>query len=364
MKIHITILLIFLITSCANMVAPTGGDKDIKGPKILNITMHEDIGATNNKTITFEFDEYIQLNNWEEFFYISPPIKKRIKKKTKGKFLLITIQEALNENTTYYISLNSCIKDYNEGNILDTLSYQFSTYDSLDTLTLSGNLLDSYSLSIIENAWIMLFNYDKNDTLIFKDHPNYIAKTDKNGVFHFPNLKSDDFKIVALTDFNFIYDEGEKIAFLEDIVNAKTDSFISLSAFNPIIQIDSTITDSISLKSDRSAIKEDLNLMNKKEKLINGKLEISINKSFACFFQLLQNDKVILQKHFTQKPYIIDQIIPGKYQLKYIADKNRDSIWNTGNWEKRIQPEEVAIYNSEITIRSNWDLEIEWIIKE
>ena len=46
--------------------------------------------------------------------------------------------------------------------------------------------------------------------------------------------------------------------------------------------------------------------------------------------------------------------------LKYIIDINKDSFWSTGNWEKRIQPEKALNYPSEIMIRSNWDLELDW----
>jgi hypothetical protein len=35
--VHITILL-FLLSSCANMVAPTGGEKDVAIPKLINTT--------------------------------------------------------------------------------------------------------------------------------------------------------------------------------------------------------------------------------------------------------------------------------------------------------------------------------------
>ena len=48
------------------------------------------------------------------------------------------------------------------------------------------------------------------------------------------------------------------------------------------------------------------------------------------------------------------------YQLKYILDANSDGKWNTGNWQEKIQAEKVVNYPNEITIRSNWDLELEW----
>jgi len=78
----------------------------------------------------------------------------------------------------------------------------------------------------------------------------------------------------------------------------------------------------------------------------------------------LQNKKVISEFVFSKKPYALLDIIPGKYQLKYIADSNGDGIWNTGNWENKMPPEKVTNYQTEITIRSNWDLELEWIIEE
>ena len=365
MKFFSNIFLIFLLTSCANMVAPIGGDKDVYAPKLLNAGIIESPKKAYGKTIKFEFDEYIQLNKWEENFYISPPIKKRIQKKIKGQELFVIIDDTLNKNTTYFVALNLCIKDNNEGNILDTLGYKLSITDSFDTLTLSGDLRDSYTLEPLENAWVMLFNTNVNDTLIFKQTPNYIAKTAKNGSFYFPNLKDVNYKIVALTDFDFVYNLEEKIAFSDNLINAKNDSFISLFAFDPIIEIDGILTDSIGIKLDSlTTISVDLDSIIKKEGLPAGKLEIFTSQNAPCILQLLQNEKVITEIPFNKKPYLIDEIIPGTYHLRYITDNNRDSIWNTGNWERRIQPEKAVNYYSEITIRSNWDLEIEWIIVE
>ena len=365
MRILSNTILIFLLTSCANMVAPIGGVKDLDAPKLLNIAIIEHQKNTHSKTISFEFNEYIQLNKWQEYFYISPPTKTRIQKKIKRKTLYVTFEDSLNENATYCIALNSCIKDNNEGNVLDSLIYMFSKNDSFDTLTLSGDLQDAYTLKHLENVWVMLFNMDINDSLIFKETPNYIAKTDKNGAFHFYNLKDKNYKIVALTGSDFIYNNEEKMAFSDNILNAKTDSFISLFAFDPTIEIDSIIRDSIELRSDSiiySSLLQDS--IEKKEELSSGKLEIITNKSSPCIFQLFQNGEVINKFHFAHTPYIINKIVPGKYNLKYIADNNQDSIWNTGNWEMRIQPEKAVNYYSEITIRSNWDLDLEWIIGE
>ena len=210
----------------------------------------------------------------------------------------------------------------------------------------------------------MLFDTAINDTLIFNSTPKYISKTDKNGMYHFTNLNADNYTIVALTDFDFIYNEEEKIAFLDSPINAEKDSFISLFGFNPIVKIDSILTDTTALVTDSlvddTLLKDTLTL----EKAPNGTLEIIIEQNSSCIIQLLQNDKVVKEFVFKQKQFLINNIDTGKYNLKYIFDNNKDSIWNTGSWEQKLQAEKVINYPSEITIRSNWDLQLEWIIGE
>ena len=341
-----------LLISCANIVAPSGGEKDSDPPEILNTTILEKEGIIY---INYTFNEYIQINKWEEYFYISPPTEKRIRKKIKGKKLTITIEDTLVNSKTYNIVLNNCIKDNNEGNILDSLYTILPISDKIDSLTLSGRLQDAYTLTEIENAWIMLFEENRADSVIFKEKPNYIAKTNKNGNFYFPNLNNKNYNIVSITDFDFIYNEKEQIAFLNTLVNSERDSFIALLSFDPIIIIDSLLKDSAIIEVD--SISTDSLII---DEVKYGTLNIINQENKQCIFQLLQNNKVINEFRFAEEPFLLTKIIPGKYQLKYIDDRNRDGEWTTGSWIKRIQAEQVINYPSEIIIRSNWDLVLEW----
>ena len=354
-SIYSIFISLILLSGCANIVAPLGGEKDSDPPEILNTTILEKEGTTE---INFTFNEYIQINKWEEYFYISPPTEKRIRKKIKGKKLTITIEDTLAKRTTYNIVLNNCVKDNNEGNILDSLFTILPTSDKIDSLTLSGKLQDAYTLTEVENAWVMLFEENRADSIIFKEKPNYIAKTNKNGDFYFPNLNNKNYNIVSITDFDFIYNEGEKMAFLNTLVNAERDSFIALLSFDPIIVIDNLLKDSTIIEVDSiaadSLIIDEVNY---------GTLNIINQKNKRCIFQLLQNNKVINEFKFTEEPFLLTKIIPGNYKLKYIDDRNRDGKWTTGSWIKRIQAEQVVNYPSEIIIRYNWNLELEWELK-
>ena len=168
---------ILLLSSCANMVAPTGGLKDITAPKVLNILEKETAILTE---FHFIFDEYIQLNNWEEYFYVSPPFNKSPQKKINGQTLIITIKDSIFDDVTYHLSLSNCIKDLNEGNITDSLSFMFGPSEYFDTLNLSGKLADAYTLDAIENTWIMLFEESRNEYPTFMEENLSKVQKDKN----------------------------------------------------------------------------------------------------------------------------------------------------------------------------------------
>ncbi len=351
--LSITLTLIFF--GCANIVAPNGGEKDEKPPSLLDVKVVNKLKDKDKTSILFTFNEFIEIQKWEDCFYISPPEKIRTQKEINLKNLTLNFSESLNKNTTYHISLDECIKDLNEGNILDTLNYTFSLSNKKDTFSLNGILNNSYTLQPIEKAWVMLFKEGVHDSIFFKSTPNYVAKTDRKGRFYFPNLDTFNYTVLALTDFDFIYDQKELIAFNTSLINPKNDSFISLFAFNPIIKEDtiSIIDTIVDTHSSDSLLRKDVSY---------GNLTIITPNKKSCVFLLLQNDSIIKSYQFSNPPFLLTDIYPGEYRLKYIEDTDLNGKWTTGNWERKKQPEKVMNYPSEITIRSNWDLELEWSI--
>tara|TARA_B100000900_G_scaffold140198_2_gene118813 strand:+ start:13727 stop:14815 length:1089 start_codon:yes stop_codon:yes gene_type:complete len=349
--------LVLTLYSCANIIMPPGGEKDTQAPKIVKTSIIKD---EKNTTIQIDFDEYIQINNWEKNFYISPPLKIKVQKNIKSKSLFIKIEDTLCKQSTYSICLNSCIKDNNEGNILTEYFYNFSLDSLLDTFSIGGFLQEAYTLDSIESAAILLYDLDINDSLIYKIPPNFITKTDKNGYFHFSNLDSKTYKVFAHQDFEYKYSNNKKIAFLNHTISAKKDSLVMLYAFEPILQND-IITDSIStFKKDTTnkAIKDSTHFLEQNY----GNLELIIDEINPCIIQLVSNNQVIKELNFSTGPYIIKDIPPANYRIKYIYDINNDGKWNTGKMEERVLPEKVTYYPNEVNIRANWDLVLDWSI--
>ena len=67
--------------------------------------------------------------------------------------------------------------------------------------------------------------------------------------------------------------------------------------------------------------------------------------------------KVIQEKYFTKDELILFEYInPGEYYVRIIYDENKNKLWDTGSYLKKVQPETVIYYPAKIEIRPNWSL--------
>lgn len=126
-----------------------------------------------------------------------------------------------------------------------------------------------------------------------------------------------------------------------------------------------TFTDIFGLKND--SIQVDFKT---KELKFYGSLKLSVKfppTKGKYIVQLLNSKDAVVNERIVSKPEITEALnyeylYPDKYRVKLIYDENGNGKWDTGDYLKGIQPERV-LYNPElITIRSNWDAEIEWLI--
>jgi uncharacterized protein (DUF2141 family) len=208
--------------SCAIIVGPQGGPKDILPPLILKETPVNKSVNFNEKKIILQFNEYIKLNDPGKEMIISPLINPAPEISVKKKSLTIQFDEKLKDQTTYTIQFGKSVSDITENNVLPDYAYVFSTGPKLDSLEISGKAKDLISNTYKENIKIML-HLNGNDSSIYKLKPEYYTKTQKEGSYVFENLHLNKYKIYALDDENgnYLFDKGEKIAFLADSVNLK-----------------------------------------------------------------------------------------------------------------------------------------------
>lgn len=75
--------------------------------------------------------------------------------------------------------------------------------------------------------------------------------------------------------------------------------------------------------------------------------------------ELMDNQKNVVHRDpITKSGNVVYKNYPvGKYYVRVIYDDNKNGKWDSGNVKKRIQPENVWIYQKQITLRSNWEAE-------
>mgnify|MGYP001299641154 FL=1 len=87
-------------------------------------------------------------------------------------------------------------------------------------------------------------------------------------------------------------------------------------------------------------------------------IQLIYEDSSEFILELLKDNKVIrsYNKPVEDSNYSFKLLNPGKYFLRLIKDNNNNDKWDTGNYLKKIQPEEVIYYPFELELRANWDL--------
>jgi len=214
-----------LFSYCANMKAPGGGPTDIYPPFVTesdppNYSLH-----FKEKKIILKFNEFVNVTDVINEVFISPPLNKTPDIRTRGKSVIITIDEELHDSTTYSIYFGKSIKDITEGNPMENYNYVFSTGDWIDSLSVIGEVIDAFDLKPRKDVLVMLYE-DNNDTISFDSlpyrvKPSYLTRTTEQGFFILNNLRKSNYLLFALADINFsaTYDLAEEdIAFLDSLI--------------------------------------------------------------------------------------------------------------------------------------------------
>jgi uncharacterized protein (DUF2141 family) len=338
----------FIVFSCAKIVTPSGGEKDVTPPEFVKSTPYQNSVNFNGKQIKIEFDEYIVLENPINKVLISPQIKPTPEITSNLKTISIKGLDSLKENTTYIIDFADAIKDYNEGNRLNGFSFAFSTGSHIDTLWYEGKILDAFELKPIANKYVLL--YSNFDTTYIKTTPSdYLTRTDSNGVFRFHNLAEKNYKLIILDDKNQnkIYDlPNEGIGFSNEILIPYVSDSTSKMR---LLKNKFYYSDFVEEKTDSSQnisqriIKDSLFSINKYEKdtvaFFEGGYDIVFKdtltkEEFSAF--LIENTDT-LQVNFLKKNdtlYSLDKDLKMATKYEIIIEKNSISnIYNQTNRE-------------------------------
>ncbi len=209
-----------VMIACANPVAPTGGPKDTTPPEIIRSVPENQSVNFSSDRVSLTFSEFVNLKDINTQLMVSPPLSEMPDFIMKGKTLTMKFRESLKENTTYNFFFGDAIVDITESNPIPGYSFTFSTGPVIDSLSMSGKVLNAFTLQPVKGAFVMLYD-SISDSIPYKIRPYYVARTSESGEFRLNNLRGNRYLMFALTDINsnYIYDmPTEDIGFSDTLV--------------------------------------------------------------------------------------------------------------------------------------------------
>lgn len=217
--IFIAVILSGLLYSCASIGRPQGGPKDLDPPIYISSNPAPNSTNFDKNKIEILFNEYIQLKDQSTKVVISPAQKENPTIRANGKKINIEFKDSLLPNTTYVIDFSNAIQDNNEQNPLDGFSFAFSTGDTIDTLQISGIVLNTRDLEPQKDFFVGI--HSCLDDSAFSTLPfERIARTNELGQFTIRNIKPGKYHIFALNDVDrdYKFARSEDLAFLNEII--------------------------------------------------------------------------------------------------------------------------------------------------
>ena len=202
------------------MASPNGGPYDELPPKFVSSTPAPGQLNYKGKKVEILFDELIQVDKPTENVIITPPQAMQPVIRANGRRIVVELEDTLREQTTYTIDFTNSIADNNEKNILENFSFAFSTGDQIDTLQISGVLLDAATLEPMPGITIGVHT-DLADSAFTTTPFVRTSRTNDRGGFTIRNMAPGTYRIYALEDVMRTYkysQPGQQIAFGDSLI--------------------------------------------------------------------------------------------------------------------------------------------------
>ena len=247
--------LICAFCGCARMGQPDGGWYDETPPKVIGASPEDKGVNVTNRKIAIFFNEFIKIDNPTENVVVSPPQLDVPEIKASGKKIIVALQDSLKPNTTYTIDFSDAISDNNEGNPLGNFTYSFSTGEQIDTMEVSGYVIEAETLEPVKGIQVGLYPsngciYPDEDCQsqwadsIFRTRPFLrVSRTDSRGHFVIKGIANGSYRVFSLQDVdnNYCYSQkSEKVAYNHDII---------VPSSKPDVRHDTIWTDTLHIRS-------------------------------------------------------------------------------------------------------------------
>ncbi len=284
------------LAGCARPGSPDGGPYDETPPRVVGASPAEGSVNSHPRNIEIYFDEFVKLEKAAEKVVISPPQMNMPEISAEGRKIKVKLLDTLKDNTTYTIDFGDAIVDNNEGNPMGKYTYTFSTGDRLDTMEVSGKVLDARNLEPIKGIVVGLHS-DTTDTAFTTRAFERMARTNGSGEFSIKGVAPGRYRVYALQDAddNYAYTQkSEKIAFSRQILAPSSYADVR----NDTVWRDSTHYDSVRVVPYTHFVPDNVVLLAFTESTLDRhllKAERKVPEHFEVYFTGISQKRPVLK---------------------------------------------------------------------
>lgn len=243
MRVLVVAAMAALMAACASMGRPEGGPRDMTPPRYLSSVPAPGSSNVSKPKIEILFDENVKIEDALNKIVVSPVQKTPPSINASGRKIIVELRDTLLDSTTYTIDFSDAIRDLNEGNILDGFAIDFATGPIIDSLQISGMVLEARNLEPAQGMLVGVYS-NLADSTISTLKLERIARTNQLGQFTVRNLKPGQYNIFALNDLNrdYHWDRSENVAFFDTPISPEATVTVTTDSVTTPDGSDSTVT--------------------------------------------------------------------------------------------------------------------------
>ena len=186
---------------CANQGSPEGGPYDTEPPRLISAHPQPRATGVKERRFVLRFDEYVKLSSEQDKIIVSPAQIQPPRITANGKSVVIILEDSLRQHTTYSFYFGDAIQDNNEDNPLEDFGYLISTGDHIDSMQISGQIVDALTYEPIADLLVGAHTASTlTDSTLRRELFPYVSRTNRMGRFTLRGLPDTTYRVFALKD--------------------------------------------------------------------------------------------------------------------------------------------------------------------
>ena len=157
---------------------------------------------THRQSDWYSLNTWINLHSYS-LFLLPPPFDTPLEFRWRKTRVDITLPEALRENTTYILTLDTNLRDNNRVALKQPITLAFATGPVINRGQIKGRLVNNQDGKGISNFDIYAYAIaDSTAPTVLPESPDYRTQTGENGAFNFDYMSEQPYFVIALKDGN------------------------------------------------------------------------------------------------------------------------------------------------------------------